>query len=156
MFSAPLDLEITTYCTMQFWNGMWKIHFSNIHCAILIYMIKDCLQCHSLKISCGEFSCLVSCRLILILSLVFWSLIKSVLVSEPEGTAEAEIASSPVSAAAAGVSLGMSGHSHTTWPPPPSPHLAEVPTALPQTAWTRVWVRCTIIPISSQRKRKKG
>lgn len=36
----------------------------------------------------------------------------SVSVSEPEGATEAEVASSPVSAAAAGVPLGMSGLSH--------------------------------------------
>lgn len=38
----------------------------------------------------------------------------SLSVSEPEGTAEAEVAGSTISAAAAGVPLGLSGFSHTS------------------------------------------
>lgn len=57
-------------------------------------------------------------------------------VSELEGAAEVEVAGSTISAAAAGVPLGLSGFSHASRPRPPSPGLAEVPTALPQTART--------------------
>lgn len=71
-----------------------------------------------------------------------------VFVSEVEGAAEAKIASSTISAEDAGVSLGLSGFSHTTWSPPPSPGLAEVLAALSQTARTWVWV-CTLV-IASQ------
>lgn len=38
---------------------------------------------------------------------------KTFSVSEPEGAAQTEVAGSPISAAAAGVPLGMSGRSHT-------------------------------------------
>lgn len=57
-------------------------------------------------------------------------------VCELEGAAEAETASSTISAEDAGVSLGLSGFSHTSRSPPPSPGLAEVLTALSQTAGT--------------------
>lgn len=40
--------------------------------------------------------------------------VNSVSVSEPEGTTEAEVASSTISAAAAGVPLGVSGFSHAS------------------------------------------
>lgn len=60
-------------------------------------------------------------------------------VSEVESAAEAKIASCTVSAEDAGVPLGLSGWSNTTWSPPASPGLAEVLTALSQTA--RAWVR---------------
>lgn len=69
-------------------------------------------------------------------------------VSEVEGAAEAKITSSTISAEDAGVSLGLSGFSHTTWSPPPSAGLAEVLAALSETARTWVWV-CTLV-IASQ------
>lgn len=62
---------------------------------------------------------------------------------EPESTAEAEVAGSTISTAAAGVPLGESGFSHTSWPSTPPPGLAEVSTALPQTTRTWLWVWCT-------------
>lgn len=40
--------------------------------------------------------------------------VNSVSVSEPEGAAEAEVAGSTISAAAAGVPLGKSGFSHAS------------------------------------------
>lgn len=64
-------------------------------------------------------------------------------VYEPESTAEAEVASSAISTAAASVPLGKSGFSHASWPSAPPAGLAEVSTALPQTARTWLWVRCT-------------
>lgn len=66
-----------------------------------------------------------------------------VFVSEPEGAAEAEAAGRSVSAAAAGLPLGVSGLGHASWPPHPPAGVAEVSAALLQTAGTGVWVRCT-------------
>lgn len=76
-------------------------------------------------------------------------------VSEPEGAAEAEVVGSSISAATAGLPLGLSSFSHTSWPSTPSPGLAKVLTAVPQTARTRVWVRCThcfIVIINDKKK----
>lgn len=58
------------------------------------------------------------------------------IVSEPEGPAEAEVARSTISAETAGIPLGVSGLGHASRPSSPSPGLAEVPTALLQTAGT--------------------
>lgn len=63
---------------------------------------------------------------------------------EPESTAEAEVASSAVPPAAAGVPLGTSGFSHTPRPSHPSLGLAEVSASLPQTA--RTWLRVRWLP----------
>lgn len=73
-------------------------------------------------------------------------------VCELEGTAEAEIASSTISAEDAGVSLGFSGFSHTSWSSPPSPGLAEVLTALSQTARTWIWVGTLDVSSNGEKK----